>query len=304
MGLSWQQGPLAFSNNPHLQDLSLRSTAISPHLLYQQIVRYGGFGAVNRIYIEAPVERCADVILAMGKNIRCLHLRCYGSETVHETAQALRRIVEHCSSNVPEMPPSTFRRMAEQNLTALFFPGGIPKYVAVSHLTDVELDFSNDCRNETAQAAVVLAPLRLALNLQSLSVTHTYPLVYSEDDLGNMLGMWQNMRSLSLNPRPSRNAVAPQPLTILSAVASSGPSLQKFAAMVGKIGTATLQAPDKTWSPGVRVLDLGYSNGERGRFEEVAQYIQALFGTVSLETNDCSPWVGHVATAFANLPPR
>ena len=113
--------------------------------------------------------------------------------------------------------------MAPQNMNALFFPQGLPRHVPVSNLTDVVLDFA-DASPATATTKI-LVPLLSARGLQRLSISHPYPLCYTEDDLADMLGSWHSIRALSLNPRPSRGVCHVHllpPLSILSVAARSG----------------------------------------------------------------------------------
>jgi hypothetical protein len=304
---AWQARPHAFSQLPMLHRLSLSSSTASSYLSSHFTLRTGGFHALHTLSVKASIERCADIVLATSRNVQRLHLRCGGLKSTYQAARALRDIAQFCST--PSIP-STFSpvlsagtyQMSPSNLNAFFFPQGVPQHVVLSNLTGIMLEFTD--ANPSTATTEMLVPLLSARGLQYLHIKHPYALTYTEDDLTDMLGSWHSIRSLSLNPQPSRDLFhvnSLPPLAILAVVARCGPSLKDFSAMVEGFG-AFRPVPEHTWAPGLQRLDLGYSQGEESEdVVQVANYIHTLFPTVILSAEGCSTWVGHIASTLDTL---
>lgn len=124
-------------------------------------------------------------------------------------------------------------------------------------------------------------------------------------DFADMLSSWHSLRILSLNPRPPRgisNLSALPPLSILSVVAHSGPSLRELRVLLDG-NTHRMPVPQHTWAPNYLRLDLGYSVGICGAeaVVEVVKYIRKLFTSTDFASDDCSAWVAKVAESFDTI---
>ncbi|KIP12730.1 hypothetical protein PHLGIDRAFT_133950 [Phlebiopsis gigantea 11061_1 CR5-6] len=302
---AWQQRPHALSQLPMLQKLSLSRTT-SPHHP-RHIFPVGGFSALRTLQIATPLAHSSQLVRAVGVAVPHLSLECDELQSGEGAIQALTDIIQQLNllSNdrvvLAESCSSRTANISSTDMNALFLPRGVPRPVLVSCLTELDINIRLASPNDAL--SFTLTPMSSAHSLQKLSIRYPYALSYTAEDVRDMLGSWPRMRCLSLNPRPPHGVLDLEQLpalSVLAAVAESGPCLRQFGALLD-CSTRNPRQPQRTWSPSLQKLDLGHSLGFTETSPCTAHYILSLFSLIELVTEDCSDFVRAVDSTVNSL---
>lgn len=256
--------------------------------------RPDGFKKLRTLHISGPLDKWIQVFGSLSGAIQDLHLECPDIQNPHDLRQALNAAVSSTPSTSTVLPNTHFP-LSALAMASLFAPGGIPRCVGTSSLTNVTINILRSAPQHDIWAS--LQALYPARGMCSFSISFPYSLSYTPENLRDLFQAWPRVQHLSLNPRPTGSSSHPlPPLEVLADAATSAPYLESFAVFLdGIIPSAT---PALTWSPHVKTLDLGYTRGSEAESEVVGarRYIERCFGVgVQLVEQDCSSWVVRVS---------
>ena len=300
----------ALSQLPELEELDVFATTSAVAMVYP-VYNVGlstsnaKFRRFKKLKLSASPPRCIEVFGTINASLSELCLEIPEPDNVGQLRQVLTAAAS-ATSSLASLVPFAVAKPSEAAINALFMPGGVPQHVQVSSLTTVSIHI---IRARTAyHLPAFLSPLLAAHRMRDFTVQHPQPLIYTADDLLDLLQMWQHIEILSLNPHPTSfhgnldNYNLPT-LEILACAAQSAPCLKYLGALL--VLELPRSKPTYTWAPHVRQLDLGRSLGpatpssseltRKCAVVATRRYIEGLFPGVELITKDCSPWVEALA---------